>query len=77
MWYARDSIWWLRVQQHRKHEVARKRRYLEGNVGVLAKHLLSVYVFYHVGVDVHVHSCILAQLKQGSNVVLGQPQVSV
>lgn len=60
-----------------KHEVARKGRYLEGNVGVLAKYLLSVYLFDHVGMDVHVHSCIFAQLKQGSNVVLGQPQVSV
>lgn len=58
--------------------MAWERSCLKGHAGDLRKHLFSVYLpFDHVGVDVHVHACILAQLEQGSNVVLGQPQVSV
>lgn len=54
-----------------------ERSYLEGYTHVLGEHLFCVYLsFDHVRVDVHIHSCIPAQLEQSSNVVLGQPQVS-
>ena len=45
---------------------------LEGHTDVLAEHLCSVNLsFEHVGVDVHVHARMFAQLEQGSDVVLG------
>ena len=66
------GIWRLRIQQQRELEAARERGSLEGYTDVLVEHLFSIYLsFDHVGVDVHVHSRILAQLEQGSNVVLG------
>lgn len=41
------------------------------------EHLFSIYLpFKHVGVDVHMHPCILAEFEQSSDVVGGQPQVS-
>lgn len=62
----------------RDPEVAGETSCLEGYAGVWGEHLFGIYVsFDHVGMDVHIHACILAQLEQGSNVVLGQPQVSV
>lgn len=45
--------------------MAGKRSYLEGYTDVLVEHHFSISLFFdHVGVDVLVHSCILAQLEQ-------------
>lgn len=72
-----DVTWGGRDPTAEEAAAAWRRSCLEGHAGDLREHLFRVYLpFDHVGVDVHVHACILAQLEQGSNVVFGQPQVS-
>lgn len=54
----------------------RERSSSEGNVAVLGEdHFRVDLSFHHVGVDVHVHPRVLAQLEQGADVALGQSQV--
>lgn len=51
---------------------------LDHIAGVVAEHLLPIdLALHHVRVDVHVHARILAELEQGTHVVLGQSKIPV